>query len=246
MFLSMKCKKPPKSMKNIVIFGASGHGSVVLDILECEGIYHPVGFLDSFKPKGTKMNGYEVLGDSYDLPYLMEAFDIIGGIVAIGDNWIRKTIVNRILEIIPDFTFVSAVHPSASIGKDVHVGQGTVIMPGAIINANSRVSQHCILNTSASLGHDGYLAEYSSLAPQVATGGNFNLGMCSAISIGANVVENVNVGRHAVVGAGSLVLNDVPDHTIAYGSPARVIRSRVAGERYLSGPRYRPAKVAVP
>ena len=235
----MRYLKAPDPMKNIIIFGASGHGSVVLDILESEGLYQPVGFLDSYKPKGTKKNGYEVLGTSYDLPYLIETFNIHGGIVAIGDNWIRRTIVKRILSIVPSFRFVSAVHPSASIGKDVQIGQGSVIMPGVIVNANSRVGQHCILNTLSSLGHDGLMDDFSSLAPRVGTGGNFKLGYCSAVSLGANVVENIQVAEHAVIGAGSLVMNDIPSNAVAFGSPARVVRSREIGESYLTGNRYR-------
>ncbi|MFZ9032311.1 MAG: transferase, partial [Robiginitalea sp.] len=52
-------------MKNVLIFGASGHGSVVLDTLERSREYSPVGFVDSFKEKGTKINGYEVLGTEF-------------------------------------------------------------------------------------------------------------------------------------------------------------------------------------
>ena len=37
----------------------------------------------------------------------------------------------------------------------------------------------------------------------------------------------------SVVGAGSLVLSDVPDNVLVYGSPARIIRSRQPGERFL-------------
>lgn len=52
------------------------------------------------------------------------------------------------------------------------------------------------------------------------------------ISIGANawlgasvtVCPGVTIGRNTVVGAGSVVLRDLPDHVVAAGSPARVIR----------------------
>ncbi len=49
-------------MKNVLIFGASGHGSVVLDCLERSKEYRVVGFVDSFIKKGTKKFGYDVLG----------------------------------------------------------------------------------------------------------------------------------------------------------------------------------------
>lgn len=222
-------------MMNIVIFGASGHGSVVLDIIENEGRYSPVGFLDSFKEIGTRVNGYEVLGTEHDLLEIMDRFDVRGGIVAIGDNWTRRHIAHTILQMAPGFEFIRAVHPSAILGKDTEIGSGSVVMPGVIVNANSRIGNHCILNTRSSLGHDSQMADYSSLAPMVCAGGNFRLGYCSAIGLGANLIENVSVDQHSVVGAGSLVTSHVPSNCIAYGSPAKVIRRRTAGEPYLSG-----------
>jgi acetyltransferase-like isoleucine patch superfamily enzyme len=49
---------------------------------------------------------------------------------------------------------------------------------------------------------------------------------------GANVVvlDGVSIGDSVVVGANSLVTSDLPDHSIAYGSPAKVQGRRSAGE----------------
>jgi len=38
------------------------------------------------------------------------------------------------------------------------------------------------------------------------------------------VLEDVNIGANALIGAGSLVLKDIPDGVVAYGSPAKVVR----------------------
>jgi acetyltransferase-like isoleucine patch superfamily enzyme len=65
------------------------------------------------------------------------------------------------------------------------------------------------------------------------TGGRVALGTCAAVGLGAKVVHNVRIGAHAVVGAGALVLQDVPDQVVAYGTPARVIRSRGVDDPYL-------------
>jgi len=221
-------------MKNVVIFGASGHGNVVLDSIEKKGSYKVIGFIDSYKAKGRIVNGYTILGSEFDLPFLIEKYNIVGGIVAIGDNWIRKTVVNRIISIVPDFSFISVVHPSASIGRETLIGKGSVIMPGAIVNSNSRIGDFCIINTNASIDHDGTMEDYSSLAPRACVGGNFSLGKYSAICLGANVIENIQIAEHSVVGAGSLVVNDVEKNLVVYGAPAKVIRKRNVGEPYLS------------
>lgn len=224
-------------MKNVIIFGASGHGSVVLDCIEQEGKYNMIGFVDSYKKKGRRQNGYEILGNEADLPVLIEKFNIFGIIVAIGDNWTRKTIVDKVSEIAPNLNFISAIHPNATIGKDVVIGTGTVIMPGAIVNANCTVGEFCILNTSCSLDHDGRMEHFSSLAPRVCTGGNLHLGKYSALCLGANVIESITIGEHVVVGAGSLVISDFESYVLVYGSPARVIKPRAIGDKYLSATR---------
>lgn len=222
-------------MKNVLIFGASGHGSVVLDILEKSEEYQPVGFVDSYIKKGTKKYGYEVLGSEFDLLHILEAKRVYGGIVAIGDNWVRRRLVSLIQRMAPDFRFINAIHPSATLGKRVFIGQGTVVMPGVVVNSNSSVGNHCILNTRASLDHDGIMEGFSSLAPAVSCGGNVFLGECSALCLGSNIIENIRIGAHSVIGAGSLVLNDIPDGVVVFGNPARVIRSRHEGEPYLAG-----------
>lgn len=222
-------------MQNIVIFGASGHGSVVLDCIEKEAKYQVIGFVDSFKTKGTEHNGYTVLGSEYDLPQIIEEYEVFGGIVAIGDNWNRSLIVDRIAKIVPDFNYVSAVHPNAEIGKEVQLGDGSVIMPGVMVNANAIIGNHCILNTSSSLDHNGLMNHFSSLAPNVCAGGNLILGKGSAICLGSNIIENITIGAHTVIGAGSLVVGNIGDHLLVYGSPAKIVRKRIASEPYLGG-----------
>lgn len=227
--------KAPDVMNNIIIFGASGHGSVILDSIERTSRYNIIGFIDSFKARGYRINGYEVLGAEADLPSLINKFDIAFGVVAIGDNWVRKTMVEKIYRLVPDFKFAKVIHPKAVVGKDVTIGAGTILMPGAIVNANSVVGEHCIINTNSSLGHDGLMNDFSSLASGVCMGGNCTLGQYSAVSLGTNVIENISIAEHTVIGAGSLVVADVESHVLAFGSPARVVRGRKAGDKYLSG-----------
>ena len=157
-----------------------------------------------------------------------------------GDNWVRRRLVRSIQRLAPDFIFINAIHPSARLGKDVRLGVGTAIMPGVIVNSNSTIGDHCILNTRASMDHDGVLSDFSSLAPGVCCGGNLFLGSGAAISLGTLVIENIGIGAWSVVGAGSLVLDEIPENVVAYGSPARIIRKRRAGEPYLGTTPDRP------
>lgn len=223
-------------MQKIVIFGASGHGGVVLDCLLKEGIYDCIGFLDSYKTTGSFFSGYEILGDENALPTIMDKYEVSGIVVAIGDNWTRRCVVQKIEKLVPNLEFISTVHPSASVSREVNLGKGSVILAGVKISSNASIGDHCILNTSSILEHDSVIQNYSSLAPMVCVGGTFQLGECSAICIGAVCVENITVGRHSIVGACSLVLADIPNFVLAFGRPAKIIRKRKFGDPYLGIP----------
>lgn len=41
---------------------------------------------------------------------------------------------------------------------------------------------------------------------------------------GVHVMPGVTIGDHVVIGGGSVVVKDIPDHSVAVGNPCRVIR----------------------
>ena len=219
--------------ESVVIFGSSGHTKVVIDIFEKEGKYNILGLLDSYREKGEEMFGYQLIGTEEDLPELKSKHPDFKIFIAVGDNWGRQEVENKIVSILPDVEFVSTIHPSALIGKNVKIGKGTVIMPGAIVNCDSKIGNFAIINTNASIDHDCIMHDYSSLAPNATVGGNVSIGYFSAISIGATIKHKVNIGDHSIVGAGALLMKNCGDNLIMYGVPARVIKKREIGEIYL-------------
>ncbi len=221
------------ALEPIIIIGSSGHAKVVIDIVQREGQYQIVGLLDRYRTPGEQTLGYPVLGKEEDLPELVSAHGLRGILIAIGDNQVRSNVAARVRGLCPGLPFVSTIHPSATIGLDVVMGSGTVVMAGVVINACAVVGQLCILNTHASLDHDSTMGDFASLAPGVVTGGNCHIGNHAAIGIGAVLIHGMAVGEHSVVGAGALVAKPVPAFVVAYGSPAKVVSPRAAGDRYL-------------
>ncbi len=51
-----------------------------------------------------------------------------------------------------------------------------------------------------------------------------SIGEGSYIGINAVIVGNVKIGKHCVIGANSVVTHNVPDYSVAVGSPAKVIK----------------------
>lgn len=208
--------------KNIIIFGAGGHAKVIIDLIEASNIFTIIGIMDNKLSKGSVFCGYPILGLDESLPVILDNFSVFGGLVAIGDNASRQSVVSRILAIVPEFRFVNIIHPSAIISKSVKMGLGNVIMPGAVINTSTEIHNHTIINTSVSVDHDCRVGDFVSLCPSVTLAGNVVikdhcfLGMC------ASIAPNCTVGSHSIIGAGSIVLNDVPSQVKSFGIPSRV------------------------
>lgn len=214
---------------DILIYGAGGHAKVVFDLLRSNSYsqYNVIGFVDP-SPSGQVFCGLPIFEKTP-----ANHFQSGLGVVAIGENFSRGKLVKQLQAIYPEARFLTVVHPSAVIGADVSIGEGTVIMPGAVINTGTRIGSHCIVNTKSSADHDCVLEDFASLAPGVTLGGSCSVGEFSAVSLGANLIHGVSIGGHTVVGAGSLVLENITSLVVAFGTPCRVIRVRNPDDRYL-------------
>ena len=220
-------------MGNLIIFGAQYQAKVVIDIVERVGEHKIVGLIDNVKPVGASLLGHNILGVDANLFEIISKYEVTHALVGIGDNFRRWKVAQFLRTNFPTVHIATAIHPSAVIAKDVEIGEGTSVMAGAIINPSCRVGRFCIVNTRASLDHDCVMGDFSTLGPGVVTGGNCSLGRWSAIGIGAALKHGVSVGEHSVVGGGSMVMRNIEPKMVAYGVPARQIRPRRPGDKYL-------------
>ena len=192
-----------------------------------------LGLLYPFATIGSEVSGYKIIGRQEDIKRLVAEYNIKAGLITIGDNWTRKIVKDIIIKTIPDFEFVSAIHPSAIIGSNVIIGRGTVIMAGCIINTGAMIRDFCFLATGAILEHDSLMEDFSSLSAGSVTGGKVKIRKFAAITLGVILFDRIEIGEHTVIGSGSLVTKDIPNNVLAYGTPAKIIRKREIGEKYL-------------
>ena len=207
-----------RSMKKLVIIGASGHGKVIADIALLLG-YDQVVFLDD-NPAVKTVGEFKVLGASGLAAKLAASgYDFV---VGIGNAAIRERIQNQLVEI--GCNVVSLVHPSATVAYDVTIGAGTVVMAGAVINAGTAVGRGCIVNTCSSIDHDNVIGDFSHVSVGAHTAGTVKLGSRGWIGIGAVVSNNINVCDDCMIGAGAVVTKDIEVAGTYVGVPARKVK----------------------
>jgi sugar O-acyltransferase (sialic acid O-acetyltransferase NeuD family) len=220
-------------MKNIVIIGGGNQAHYTIDIIEKEGIYNIVGIVDSIHNVGSDRFGYKILGRQENISELINQYQIYGGIIAIGDNYARGNVYLQISSLAPDFEFINAIHPSVIIGNNVKIGKGVTAMASVIFNPKAVIGDFTFFATGAQVEHDCIISDFASISAGSVTGGHVKLGKYSALTLGVTVLDRLEIGENTVVGAGSLVLKSLPSNVLVYGNPAKIIRNRNIGEKFL-------------
>lgn len=207
-----------QGMRDIFVFGASGHAKVVIDIIERQGLYR-IAFLvdDNIELKGREVYGYKVIGRRTEL----KKCTIREGLVAIGGNRVRQSVAGWLTE--NGYNLVSVIHPSAEIGRGVVIGRGSVVMAGVVVNSDAVIGDNVIVNTKASIDHDCFIGHAAHIAPGAVLCGKVQIGSGTFVCAGATLIPNIIVGCNVVVGAGSTVIKDIPNNLTVIGNPARLL-----------------------
>lgn len=199
----------------MLLYGASGHARVVKDCVITSGGAVTDIFDDN--PDLIKLDDVAVVG-YYDPAY--KSTEQV--IVTIGDNLIRKKIVTKIKH-----AFGKGIHKSATVSPASTIGDGTVAMPGSIVNAGSSVGKHCILNSNSVVEHDCALDDFVHLSSNVTLCAEVTIGEGTHIGAGSTVIPGKSIGKWCVIGAGAVIIQDIPDYSMVVGVPGKIIRTLV-------------------
>jgi UDP-perosamine 4-acetyltransferase len=206
-----------ESPRQLLVIGAGGHARVVIDVARAAG-FDPVAALDP-SSVGSTCNGVYVIGGDEMAQSLFDK-GLKSCVVAIGDNRLRWKIGERLRALGFGLPIVS--HPSSILSPTARIGDGTVIMPLAVVNAEASIGRLVIINTTAVVEHDCVIGDGAHVAPGCRLGGTVSIGTGTLIGIGSAVRPEARIGDFAVIGAGSTVIGDIEGHKVATGSPAKV------------------------
>lgn len=210
----------------LCIIGSGGHGATVLANVLAGGFvshwYEGIDFIDD-APKDEEVLGYPIVGTTAllnDGGFLDSHLFVVG----IGNPQVRWQITARLINRMAKM--FQSVHPSATICHGATLGEGTVVMPGAVVSAGVWVGRSCIVNNGASLGHYSVLRDGCSVNDGSRLGGSVTIGHCAYLGMNVSVIGPRVIGEHAVVGAGSVVTKDVAARDVVCGVPARSMRGK--------------------
>lgn len=203
-------------MSALAILGGGGQAKVVADAAIQAGWTGIVFFDDAF-PMKTQIGKWPVQGNFQALLNNLSAFD--GVVIGIGDNAARLERQRAAEQ--AGARIVSIVHPRATVSPAAHIGSGTVVFAGAVVNCDAVIGDACIINTGVTIDHDCVLEDGVHISPGANLAGGVAIGALSWVGIGAVVIQQIKIGRTAMVGAGTVVIRPVQDGAVVVGNPAR-------------------------
>lgn len=162
------------STHKILFYGFGGHGQVTASALPDELVLS--GFFDNVLPVHWPAH-YPYLG-AYDPAVLPE----LPLIITIGDNQIRKRLSETIRH-----PFAKMLSKYAFCAPGVEIGDGTVVLQMAVIQARASVGMHSIVNAGVVVDHDSKIGNYVHLGP------------------GSTVASLAQVGDEVFLGAGAVI-----------------------------------------
>jgi sugar O-acyltransferase (sialic acid O-acetyltransferase NeuD family) len=193
------------------IYGAGGHGKVVLDAMQLAGLVCD-GFVDD-KP----INQW--VGLPVFPPAILTQDTDISIHFAIGHCGIRQQLSEGLIGV----QCLSVKHPSAVVSLSADIVIGSFLAAGSIVGPDAKVGRHCIINHQAVVDHDCVVGDFCHIAPHASLGGGVKIGRGVLIGAGAVILPGLSIGDYAVVGAGAVVTKSVESGLTVVGNPALVI-----------------------
>lgn len=173
---------------------------------------------------GAYIGGEVIIGDNC---YIGAGVKIVGRVKIGNDVVIRENAVLGGISMSTDRNEKGIPITMPQLGgiiveDSVMIGANTVISRGAI--DDTILHKGCKIDNEVFISHNVSVGEYSFVVGGAHFMGSSGVGDHTLISGNCTIQNYVRIGNDCIVGTQSMVRNDIPDGSVAYGNPAKVMR----------------------
>ena len=203
--------------KNLILVGGGGHCKSVIDVAESAG-YTIKGILDLPEKVGEKILGYPIMGTDKDISEFVHEVLFLVTVGQIKDASLRINLHQKIVN--AGGKLATVIASTAHVSKYAKIGEGTVVMHQAMINADAVIGKSCIINTFANIEHDVVIEDYCHISTGAMINGNCKIGRGTFFGSQSVIINGLEIVEECVIGAGSTVRKDLKQKGIYSGNPA--------------------------
>lgn len=128
-------------------------------------------------------------------------------------NYWKIPLIPRMISNFSRFMTGIEIHPAARIGRRFFIDHGM----GVVIGATTIIGDDVLLYQGVTLGGTGN--EHGKRHP--------TLGDNIVVGSGAKVLGNIEIGSNSRIGAGSVVVDSVPENSTVVGIPGRIVKQKL-------------------
>lgn len=210
----------------VILLGAGGHARVLAEILLAQG-NSLLGATDVHAPTSSShTTGLVYLGgDTNVFTHDPDSVLLVNGVGSVGPVTARRALYQRFNE--AGYRFASVCHATAVISPSARLGEGVQILAAAVVATGAQLGDNVLINTRAVIEHDCTVGDHCHIASGAVVCGGCRIEADVHIGAGATVNQGIRIGTGAVIASGSVVIADVPPHTLVAGVPARHKRTLI-------------------
>jgi sugar O-acyltransferase (sialic acid O-acetyltransferase NeuD family) len=185
----------------IILIGAGGHAASCIDVLLAEGKYEIAGLIGLADEIGSSELGIPVIGTDDDLPQIRKT--ISHAHIALGQilsSEPREASFKQLQEF--GFELPSIKSPTAIISPESHIGAGTIVMHGALVNRFASIGDNCIINSMALIEHGTVIGSHTHVSTRATINGDSIVGDRCFLGSGSTIGHGVIIGDGTIVGLG--------------------------------------------
>lgn len=214
--------------EKIILIGSGQHCNVVTYNIDSQNIYEPACILEIDKSKWhTRINGIYVEPGytDFDVDFLnsiRSKYNSNKFFISLGSMKLRQILYDFFCN--NGWEAVNIFHPNAVIANATEFGKGILVECGCLITPQPKIGDNVVINTGSQVNHDNIIESHVYIASGVILSGGVTIKSNTLIDDGVIVTLGRTIGKNCIIGAGSVVTKDIPDDSIAFGSPCKVIR----------------------
>jgi len=186
---------------------------------------------------------YEITGFAVDDDFVMQGG--VGGPRSVGLSGVVDTFsplthrvimamgygdLNRSREVMFDllkemgYGVETYIHPEARVYTDNPLGEGSVVLPNAVIEPHAQVGANTMVWSNATLAHHSSVGDHCWVAAGAVVSGYAKVLNNTFLGVGCTLVNAVTVGEFNVVGAAALISRDTKSHSVYLARSAEPFR----------------------
>ena len=192
-------------MVDIILAGNGVTAEILLSYLSQDSRYNVVGIVADDKfVASEKIIGIPCISFSK----LNQIFDpkSVSVIMAMGYddlNRSRDSMFKRIKK--KGFSIETYVHPDSKVYTNLSLGEGSVILPGAILEPYTSLGENTMVWCNVTIAHHAKVGDHCWLASGCVVSGQAVINNNSFLGVNSTVVNAVEVGERNIVGANALI-----------------------------------------